>query len=201
MIQSQENYSYVVDSIRFFREMGFFIEFDNLSDEEIIAEILDVWGSDDLGDIVSSKEPKPERDCTILAADRSRVWAMSLEGVLRGADAYVELIHEWAAISRGVFTPKSVRETWPKVEGDPVHIMFAVETQEYLFVHKNGWDDYIDTNILRVINQSIAHTPYRFEGCRNCIDICRCILVLTAKEKAKLMHERDWMFCDWLSNV
>ena len=201
MIQPTENYNRVIDSIHFFREMGFFVEFNNLTNEEVIAEVLDVWGEDNLEDTVSPGETQPERDCTILACDRSRVWAMSFEGVLRGADTYVEVIHEWAAISRRVFMPKKIREIWPNVEGDPVRIMFTVGVQDYTFIHKNGSDDYIDTKVLRVINQSIAHTPYRFEGCRNCIDVCRCILVLTAEEKAKLAHERGWTFCNWLSDV
>lgn len=179
------------NSVKFFRAMGFFMQYENLSDEDLSrlvkSLVVQEWDS-----------PFPPRamkdaqaaDMFLLTTDRTRVWQGDIERIYRGANAYVETLKEWSAISRGTFTPEAITETW---EGDagPVILEFTAGGKRYRFTHSGG--DMIDMAILTLINRIISPSGSAFAACDN-LGMPGFILVLTQPEKARLITERKWRF-------
>jgi hypothetical protein len=171
--------------------MGFFAQYGNLSEAELARQVKSAVARD-------WDTPFPERamedvqaaDMFLLMADRNRAWYGDLERVYRGANAYVEVLREWSAISRGAFMPEAITETW-KGDAGPVDVEFTLQGKRHRFMHTGG--DMIDTRILALINRLIVPSGYAFEACDN-LGMPSFILVLTKPEKARLTAERKWRF-------
>ena len=146
------------DAIRYFRSFGFF-ESHQGSDEEL-AEIIKSYWRGDWDEYLAAVSDSPSADQLLLVADTKRVWWHDLEVVYRGANYYVDVLNEWAAISRGQFTPEQIQEIW-QGENEPVEVTFTFNNNTYTFMHRSG--DFLEHGILQLINQALSHTPFRYE--------------------------------------
>lgn len=183
--------SWYIGSVRFFRAMGFFAQYGELSDADLARQVKSAvareWDSPFPEEAV---EDVQAADMFLLMTDRARVWFGDLECVYRDENAYVETLQEWSAISRGIFMPEAITETWTG-EAGPVTIEFTLGGKGHRFVHNSG--DMIDTGILMLINRLIAPSGYAFEACDN-LGMPSFVLALTKPEKARLVAERKWRF-------
>lgn len=190
-MDEQDIDSWYISSARVFRAMGFFERYVNLPDADLArllkSAVTQEWDSPFPDQAIVDRQAA---DMFLLMADRSRVWFGDLERVYRGADAYVGLLHEWSAISRGAFMPGGITETW-KGDTGPVVVEFTIHGRKQRFIHGSG--DFIDMSILGLINGLIAPSGYAFEACDN-LGMPDFILVLSKAEKARLMTERNWRF-------
>ncbi len=196
-IEQRDSGGWLAEAVSYFRAFGFFESERHQPDEAVIARVR-AYYQHDWDDYMGTAPDRPSADQFLLIADTSRVWFGDLERVYHGAEAYAGSLREWAAISREVFTPVQIAETWHADEG-PVEVTFVFGGARHTFVHRDGHDDFIDLEIIHMINGLLTDTPYRFEACDNLGD-CRFIVVLDCSEKARLKQERAWSFCDFLAS-
>lgn len=194
-IEQRDSGAWLAEAVPYFRSRGFFADERQQPDEAVIARVRAYYRRD-WDDYIGSAPDRPAADQFLLMADTARVWFRDLECVYRGDEAYAGSLREWAAISRGIFTPTQIAETWRAAEG-PVDVTFVFRGVQHTFVHRDGHDDFIDLEIIHMINRLLTDTPYRFEACDNLGD-CRFIVVLDHHEKTRLKQERGWSFCDFL---
>jgi hypothetical protein len=177
-----------LEAIRYFRAFGFFEDY-HISDDEL-GEAIKLYWQGDWNDFLAGVSESPSADQLLLIADTQRVWWHDLEGVYRGADYYISALNDWAAISRGQFRPTQIEEGW-RSDNSPVEVTFAMNGKRYTFVHRSG--DFLDHGILKLINQALARTPFRYEVANDYGD-SNWIVVLEQDEKKRLMVERGWHF-------
>ena len=156
--------------------------------------LWDFWGADLP---LRPWDDMQRADMIVLAVDKTRVWAGDPVRVYRGADAYVETLHEWAAISRGALAPEDITETWRSDDG-PVEITFTLGGARHLLVHLDGHDDYLNMGIIREINRLIEPSGYRFT-IADASGLSQQVIVLTSDEQAQLERDRGWEFLDYLT--
>jgi hypothetical protein len=176
------------DAIRYFRGFGFFASHPG-SDEELAEIIISYWRGD-WDEYLTAVSDRPSADQLLLVADTKRVWWHDLEVVYRGSNSYVDVLNEWATISRGQFAPDQIQETW-QGENGPVEVTFTFNDHTYTFVHRSG--DFLEHGILQLINQVLANTPFRYEVAIDYGD-SNWIAVLNQDEKQRLKIERGWHF-------
>lgn len=186
--------SWLVEAVRFYRQMEFFREQENLSDEQL-ATHLDAEYARRFG------RPFPhtgERsDIGLVSFDTSRIWWKDGEGDINpGDDVYVSTLQEWGNISRGSFLPTDIQEVWdhPKARPPtgPMRIHFTLNGQRHFLEPEPGYG-WIDFMLLEDINRLIKQTGRAFEEYEP-VDDATCLIVLTAAEKSKLRRERKWRF-------
>jgi hypothetical protein len=176
------------DAIRYFRALGFFASHRD-SDDELGESIKSYWRGD-WEQLLAGVSDYPSADQLFLAADTKRVWWHDLEGVYRGANFYVDVLNEWAAISRGLFIPEQIQEVWHGDNG-PVDVTFLADGNKHTFVHRNG--DFLEHEILQLINQTLSNKSFGYEVAIDFGD-SNWISVLNHDEKKRLMTERSWHF-------
>src|SRR5437868_2921829 len=101
---------WLLESVRFFRQLGFFARHSALPDEAL-ARMLDAshreeWGVplDGAGDLA---------DLQLLKWDEDRVWWEDIEAdICDGNQVYIEVLQAWSRISRGAFLPARIQERW-----------------------------------------------------------------------------------------
>jgi hypothetical protein len=192
--------TWLIETIRYFRRLGFFATFASMPDHEVLTQVQRFHGVQFFYEVLTTAKSRAATDMIVLQADQSRTWAYDLECVYCGADAYATSLRDWTAISRGSFTPTQITETWLS-EAGPVHVTFTFRGMPYTYLHADGFNDFINLDILKLINGLIQDTPYRFEAGDDYPGDCRFIVVLTGAEKARLQHERGWEFCDFLTRA
>jgi hypothetical protein len=133
----------------------------------------------------------------LLMADIDRVWFRDLECVYKDDGAYARTLEEWASISRGAFRPSDVEETWESDAGS-VRVTFTLDGRRHEYVHRDGNDDFINLEILKMVNGLLRDAPYRLEAADNLGD-CRFIVALSREERERVRRDRGWSFCDLLS--
>ncbi len=179
---------WLLDSVRYFRTLGFFQnqpqadeELARLEGERLEQEWDGEWNP-------SWEHP----DLFLLAHDAQRVWWMDMEAdVCRDNHVYIDTLREWGSISRGAFEPEAIREEWNSDKG-PIFVTFRHKNKPSSISPK-FWGDFIDTEILRELDQIIQGTGIRFEPHANFDQTC-FIVALTSDEKRRLRSERGWKF-------
>ena len=102
----------------------------------------------------------------------------------------VETLQEWARISRGVFLPQNIAETWESEHG-PILVNFTLNgVRCSIHVDYGIWAD--PSMLTNEINPLILQTGYKFE-LRDLSSIV-WVLVLTPDEKQRLEKEQFWKF-------
>jgi hypothetical protein len=97
----------LIEAVRFYRRIGFFEQFGALRDDELSETLNDAYRTKSLGHR-DLRQVGELLDLALLGLDQGRVWSRDLEDdVFPGEDAYVRILSEWAAISRGAFLPDS----------------------------------------------------------------------------------------------
>ena len=188
------NSAELVKNVAFFRQLGFFAAWANKDDEDVAGALYDLherqWGA-------GFSDERWLADLELLRWDAARVWWNDTEAdVGPGNDIYVETLKEWMAISRSVFRPTRVKESW---EGDagPIDVSFQLGRAKHV-VRPRFMDDYIDVEgLLRAVNPLIASSGVAF-----CMyepfDQTAFVVALTAAEFAVHRDERHWRF--WANN-
>jgi hypothetical protein len=179
----------MVQSVHYFRELGFFKRYEFASDAELTEELKDrgwqisvVFGVTDVA----------QNDVSLLTMDDGVIWYKDTEAdAVMGHEAYVTLLFELSAISRGAFLPKNIEEIWVSEKG-PVEIRFTLAGKTAA-IRADGLSDYLDLGILPQINALIQDKGIQFEQ----YDLRgqdACLVALTPEEKQRLQRERAWKF-------
>lgn len=188
-LMSQRDRTWLVQSIAFFRTLHFFPQFAHLSDEAFASELLHKWQAMFDTPLDLSRR---DIDLEILMWDTERVWWEDLEAdVCDGNDIYIETIKGWAAISRGVFQPLTIREWWASETG-PIYVEFEHDGQ-HLVLTPEYLDDYIDIHVLHQINRAIQQSGIEFAVYKP-FDQTAFVVALTAEEQRALAARRGWQF-------
>lgn len=108
--------------------------------------------------------------------------------VFRGDDAYVRILNEWAAISRGTFRPERITEQWHGYEG-PVEVSFQLGGREITW--STDMVEWIDDGLLDTINRLIVPTGVQFSHFFTG-DQSSFVVALTRGEREAIARERPW---------
>jgi hypothetical protein len=97
----------------------------------------------------------------LLSLSRSRVWHGDPEAdVCDGNRVYAQVLGEWTGISEAAFAPSDITEHWAGPEG-PVSLSFRLGTENHT-VSPNYLNDYLDLDVLRLINSIIVSSGHQF---------------------------------------
>jgi|GEM_PF-2822680 len=171
------------------RRLGFFEKTRSLSDEQLVEKLIKK---------IERKHGKYVGDflrypMLLASLDKTRVyWGDTECDFCKGNDAFVEILRDWAGISRGKFEPENMRETWSENE-DSVAIEFELNGKSCC-IHPKIEDDWLDPCFPGMINELISDTGYRFyiPECDYGQDYA--VVFLGTKEKEILAREADWKF-------
>jgi hypothetical protein len=135
MVDAQE---WLLDFLRFYRGLGFFEEYLQLSDEDLADEITRTKALQglDLNQEISRE------DYLILNYDQKRVWEVAFDSfdsfnfhrakdIGYGGQLHEEIVNSWANISRGLFSPTGVKATWQSAE-EPIKVEFILADRPHL---------------------------------------------------------------------
>jgi len=182
---------WLVEALRFFKELGFFREYSEFSLDEL-ADKLEQKQEEEWGETFDPADRLSDLD--LLRWDSERVWWRDTEAdVCEENKVYENTLREWSAISRGSFLPTCVGESWQSENG-PVCISFRMHGCVRAIVAKYI-EDYIDMSILRSINE-VMRSDYRFEMHRP-FDQTAFVVMLSRAERKEITKERLWRFVDW----
>jgi hypothetical protein len=175
-------------SIKEFRGLDFFRDKENISDEKL-AEMINEEHFALFGEEI---DPQcPFLDLLLLAYDKKRVWWEDTEAdVLNGNNVYIEFMNDLSRISRGVFSPSEISESWVTDEG-PITIEFKLGGEK-ISINPKYIDDYIDVEIISDINKLIP-SEKKFELYKP-FDQTAFIIMLSKDEKTRLQKKRGWEF-------
>lgn len=170
------------NTVAFLRSQGFFAAYAGLSEEELVGRLraaspreLDPWGDWD--------------DLLLASLDQSRLWWRDTEiDIAPGRNAYVQVLQEWADISRGAFAPSGIRESW---EGDRLLLTMQVEGRE-VRLEPRVQGDWLDLDLLEQINRLMEPSGCAFALCKG-FDQTAQVLVVTPAER-RAFEERGWEF-------
>lgn len=173
-----------MEAVHYYRQMGFFEKFSNLSDEELVNKLREV-------DEFSMKSGE---DLDLLSIDKDRVWWEDMEAdVFAENKVYVDTLKGWSRIARGAFKPTKITETWRGEEG-PVKVEFTLDGIRHC-INPEFLEDWLDLEpVLKKVNELILGSGYQFMVSNDIGDQTAYIVVLTEEEKEKLKHERELEF-------
>lgn len=218
MTTSDNTGNWLLDAVRFFRNMGFFGEHQHLSDEELAnhldaicqenaehslneyaAKIAVQVEADAKRAAAGEKEdwdfdmPPAMADVVLAFFDKSRIWWDDGEtDIWPEGKIYIKAIHEWSHISRGAFLPQDVKEVWESKDG-PTWIELMLNGGRHRLTPQQhfGW---LDFGVLGQVNELIRESGFQFYVVDKEFDQKTCLIVLTEDEKVKLEQERKWGF-------
>ncbi|MPZ68070.1 MAG: hypothetical protein GEU71_00885 [Actinobacteria bacterium] len=147
------------DAVSFYRGLGFFSAFPDLSDSELadrlVAEHSEEW-DEPLPPPVSLP---PLADILVMTKDQERTLWLDLEcDALPGNDVYAETVAKLGAISAGAFGPTNIEESWTE-DGATVTFEFG-GTRHELNTHSRG--DWFDAALIARVNTVLGDSPRRF---------------------------------------
>lgn len=190
--KKQDNFlpkEWLLQSVIYFRELGFFRKYQSMSDEELATMIGGLHKEEWDEDINPENEFS---DLLLVKWDKDRIWWDDTEAdVCSGNSVYKQVLIEWSEISRGTFFPENVQEHWESEEG-PITITFT-HNQQNIQIHPQYLDDYIDISILSQVNYLIGKSGKEYAVYLP-FDQTAFIIVVTKSEKRKLQKERNWRF-------
>jgi hypothetical protein len=199
-------FAWQLEHVKFFRPLEFYrgkgeilgdaIDFAAMSDEEIAQSIFDHWG-----DLSNKKKGDTPGDQVALWSDSERIWSGDLEcDALEGNEAYVEVMGEWAAISRGTIKVGVVSERWelapededaPEGYGITEYVTLELEINEthhlWKIPHSNDW---LNFGVLAHVNRLIAPSGMQFYSW-DTGDQTACAVVLSPSEAARIVGARE----------
>ena len=151
---------------------------------KIRRKYIEEWGNDLDNNVVID-------DLHILFYGSKNVWWKDTEAdVLNGNNIYVRTLEEWGNISKGTFLPTKITEKWESDEG-MITLEFRLNDKTQKF-HPKYLDDYIDIELLKLINNLISTSESKFELLK-AFDQTAFVIWLNKKEKKDLIR-RGWRF-------
>jgi hypothetical protein len=184
--------SWLKEALEYYRPLGFFAHY--RGEDRAIVQALHKSLLETSSDTITTEDLEtPEFDLFFLSLDpfRSLYAVMDFGDFLApGNEAYVSSLDALANISRGVFKPENVNESWDTPEG-PIRLHFDFEGQRRE-LKMETWGGAFDFRILLQLNSLLAKTEYRFEMAP--MDDILYVTVLKAEEKSSLERDRDLAF-------
>jgi hypothetical protein len=179
------------ESIQFFRQIGFFEQWQKNTDEGIIQKINRLCKEGGVPSLSVLRKPK---DLDIIIWDKKRVWFDDADAlVLPKNEAYVQALQELAGISRKQFHPTAIEEIW-KGEDGPIQVRYTCKRKKYECAPR-FLDTYFDYGILKDINIVLQDTRFRFEMTEGPLGN-PMVLLLHEEERELLSERRGWKFID-----
>ncbi len=178
----------LVKAIHFYRQLGFFAEFSQLSDERVAATLNARWR--EIHDGESFDPAPPDAEPELLSLDETRVWNSDLEcDVCEENHVYSDIVKSIRAISRDAFAPEDIIETWETEEG-PIRVEFSFNGGTHILRPKYH-NDWLDTDFLFSLAKLFKGSGYEL--------VIRpgdpvYATVLTADEKRRIRRERGSVF-------
>ena len=183
---------WLVETTKYFCDLGFFKDFQHLSDDEIAMEIISLKQQGCDFERIPKGELFEERgDWEILDLDTNRVITVVTESLLGekwpeyNFYNFEQKFRELSVISRGIFVPQNIAKTEEK------GITFRLYNKQYELV-PNG-PPYDHLILAEDINPLILPTGYQFVQLDLCPDIY--LMLLSEVEKQKLIKDKGFVFC------
>ncbi len=191
---------WLVETTAFYRRFGFFES--PKTDEEVAS-----W-------IVEQQRRRPSwsgfrhwlihRDLQVLYFDLERLLHLDFESPSCSGDTmYEHEIPRLARITRGIFDPSDIVEsgyvrgsTNPKT--DKAHVTFKARGREWRYEFDGAGSDWIDRKLLEVVDEHLAHTPYRLHAPDDPrYDQSMILTVLDRRERDVIESERGFPLVPW----
>lgn len=182
---TRANQAWLEHTVADLRALGFFAGDDELSDQELAAQIA----SDhhvETGEVLTESTTAVE--VQIACHDPSRVWWQTCP-VKPGQEAWIQALRGWAEISRGAFDPCFALEQWQSPRG-PVMVTFQ-HGNRHCELHPRLHHDRIDLAMLRSVNASIAGNEINFAVCAGAKPRAHVVVAVTPGEYLRLTG-RGW---------
>jgi hypothetical protein len=204
VVNSQE---WLLDFVRFYRDLGFFAEHSDLSDEYLADWIRQRTLSQGL----DLEKESCREDYLVLSCDRNRVWGVAFDVFDSfdfsraqkfgyGWQLHEEIVNGWSGISRGSFCPEDVRATWASAE-ESIRLEFVLANVPHTLclepdlLYGDTHYEYCNSTLLKLsaaLESLMSETDYRFEiWDLGCAAIVMCI---TAIEKNMMVSRRGAYF-------
>jgi hypothetical protein len=188
---STSDKSYLISFIRYFRPLGFYREYQALSESELTEKLAELWTAE-VGFEFDSADPYI--DLFLLQWDFDRVWWQDVEAdVCVDNEVYTAMIERFSRISRGAFLAEGISELWNSPKGE-IQVSVTINNQEY-HICPQVQGDWIDLQVISQINAFIEESTYQFEIVQTGTQVA-FVTALTPSEKQSLQSERGWIFCD-----
>ena len=189
-LNSRQSYEeWIVESVEFFRQLGFFGQWRNLPTEKLICKLEQLQEESGL----ARYQPMGKTaDFDLIAWDKKKVWYLDADAlVLPQNEAYVQALQELAAISRKQLSLTFVQEEWEGEEG-PIRVHFTNKRKQYEF-YPRYHETYFDYGTLAYLNTFVEDRKFRFELCGDILEN-PIALFLHKEEKELLSVKRGWKF-------
>ena len=198
---------WLLDFVRFYRDLEFFAEHSNLSDEHLAVWIRQRMLSQGL----DLEQEGCREDYLVLGCDRNRVWGVAFDifdsfdfshaqEIGYGWQLHEEIVNGWCGISRCSFCPENVRATWLSAE-ESVRLEFVLADVQHTLclepdlLYGDTHYEYCNLTLVKlsvVLEPLMSETDYHFEiWDLGCAAIVMCI---TAIEKNMIVSNRGAYF-------
>lgn len=180
-------HQFLLNQLDVLRPLGFFTSSAGPPDASL-AEQLEGRIRDEIGGAVGELMEYP---ALIAILDENRVWSGAMQrDWFKGNDLYVELLNDWAHISRGFFQPQNVREEWND-DGTEVRVVFTLDDRECVLLPevKGNW---LDPDLPTKVNKLWQHPEYRFRHFDTPWPELMSVVVLNDAEADTLFWKDGW---------
>lgn len=184
-----------LEPIHFYQSLGFFQNYEKFSDTEIFADLAAKVNITE--EFYSNTEYWDNTGFLLLGTDKERIlWIWPELGRPVEPGDFTDLLIGLGKISRGIFEPSNIKETWDEEDlynpDAPPTVTFDYKGQT--FTARITWfGDFLDLGIVATINKIISPTGYRFEELRE-RSVENIFMLLTQLEKQALERERNHQF-------
>ncbi|GAB3750709.1 hypothetical protein [Spirosoma pomorum] len=143
------------DDLSTLRQAGFFKEFNDLSDAELIAKLRQKKRNEHAPDLGFDHELDSYSNIGhLLAQDDKKYIHIDLEtDVALGNNIYISIIETFSNASDGHFLPTNSQEIWQSDEG-PIQISFSSNGEEIGF-ELAYYEDWLDEEVFTYINKEM----------------------------------------------
>jgi hypothetical protein len=128
---------WLLNFVQCYRELGFFEEHSQATDEEVAGWIKQKRLSQGL----DLEQESCREDYLVIDCDSKRVWGVSFDlfesfdfsgaqDLGYGGRLHEDILNAWARISRSLFVPESVKAVWPVAE-EAIRVEFVVDGQVF----------------------------------------------------------------------
>lgn len=182
---SEDFRAWLLEQLRALRSLDFFKADRELSDEELRDKILadmEEWGED-----LTQFRVTP---CYVAQYDPERVFYQDMEEDLCLEESgWIEIIQNWASISRGVFKPENITAKMNEYEKS-VDIEFDHGTKHHTTKFKLD-GDWLDPGILTRFDEFVEEAGYMYMTEGSDHGQC-CFVVVVNDQERRRLRELGW---------
>ena len=192
----------MIDAVAYYQQHGFFQNHVGLPDwafEEALGIYRTRWSR--TGHVEAPWKGRAQRELGILELDEERILDLDFEAFgVGGGDMYISTIPRLARITRGVFSAWDVREkALDEERGGLVKLTFRRGADLHEHMVYGGNDDWIDPQILWIIEEFLHVSPYRFYAAAESVGEFAntqgaLLTCLSAEERDRIDRDRGVVF-------